>query len=179
MPAKQNLTAKVAAIRAEISDKRDQITHIKSAALPKAEMLERLDAWINASASAFDPAHALAGLWLPGEPIDLAASVRQVGPNTRADLSPALCWLAPDEIKARIRAELEPRCDDSAPRSIDREDVQVELQAELHALEISEEALIREAEAAGEPVHRRSDADPAIVLAHDKDLHPDKLELAA
>lgn len=179
MPAKQNLSTKIAAIRAEISAKRDQITHIKSAALPKAEMIQRLNDWIASSAAAFRPSYDLSGLFLEGEQIELAASTRTVGPTSRADLAPFACWLFGDLMRERITAELEPHCDDSAPRSTEREGAIEALQAELHRLEVREEALIREAEEAGEPVQRRRDADPAIVLAHDTDLHPDHLELAA
>lgn len=165
--AKPTITQQIASTRADRQQLLDRITYLAGAPLPVAEMRERVDAWIAHQAQRFDPAHQLRGLWRDGESSAMTANVTSSGILSHADLGPLFAWLAGDALEKALIEALEPYCDDSAPRSADRPEAIEALQREIHDLELKEETLIRQSEQTADPVMRRADADPAIVLQSD------------
>lgn len=164
------LTKQIEKIRSDRKQRLERIDYLRTAALPGAEMRERVEAWIAHEAQRFAPEHQLRGLWQDGETSTMAAPVNQHGILSQADLGPLFAWLAGDALEKALIEAMTPLCDDSAPRSAERPEAIEALEAEIRELEISEETLIREAEQAGETIERRADADPAIVLLADEAL---------
>ena len=91
--------------------------------------------------------------------------MRNSDASVLTDMAPMLCSLFGPELKARLGQAIESLPITPGPALKDRPARLQHLRDELDRLERGEERLIREAEAAGEPLERRGDARPEIVLA--------------
>lgn len=109
----------------------------------------------------------------------MAGLVRPTSGSPRLDLghvpealfAPWLATIAPDALRSfflgqvdDVYADRDDPPEDQRPAMIARLDTQV------LGLELTEEALVRQAEASGIPILRRGDADPRTVLAHNDAL---------
>lgn len=160
----QKLKSALATTSAELDAKRERITAIiaeldavDGASVDRAEIERRIDAAI-----ARAPSHDWPGLATPREAEWVGAF------NTFAARDPFAMFasIAPDALRAKLLQAAPagiPAADRGAKRSA--------LAAELEDAEVTEEVLCRAIESVGgATVPRRSDANPAIVLAHDHEL---------
>lgn len=79
-----------------------------------------------------------------------------------------LCWLLPDQVQQALATSLkaEYTAMPEPPLSTEaRDKALTDARKHLMDLEVAEETLIRDAESGGLPMARRSDANPAVVLA--------------
>lgn len=166
------LTASKAAteeINRGLSSIRDQILHLKAesrsienAAVQEEEALRRVDDWV--SLQSMDASEAFPN------PNHFARRHRSYAmPNVRIStaINALLAGQVAEEMKRRVKehyASLSVLSED------EREARSTALDRQLLDCELTEESIIRQAEAAALPVLRRSDADPRAVLAHDKVL---------
>ena len=137
--------------------------------LPAADALARLDAWIASQSASFGASQAARAFTDQGSRIDIleAQGLRNSDASVLTDLAPMLCALFGPELKARLGEAIKALPRAQGPALKDRPARLQHLRDELDKLERGEERLIREAEAAGEPLERRGDARPEIVLAID------------
>jgi hypothetical protein len=168
-------------LRASIVEKRQEIETLRRAPIPVGEALKAFDTWAaNRAEDAItrlrpehlvDPAHPAGELRLP----DFSARVE--GEFHRADdrADDLLFALIMATAMPAVRSIVEERLEQATagrPTLTRTERVEriAEAEAELLALELSEEATVRSLEAAGLPVERRADADPRAVLASESSL---------
>lgn len=90
---------------------------------------------------------------------------RTLPTHLKQDAQRMLCYFFGDRIKERLCAHA--KSAESGPTVAEVEERRTDLTAELRALEIEEERLIRQLEADGLEVLRRPDASPDIVLMPD------------
>lgn len=143
---------KVTRIRAQIQKLADDIHDIRNGMPPKEEALAAVDAHIQREAAkvTIRPSAFIGG---GGEVV----SAYPESPHSYA------CMFFPDVIRNRLCAEVETLYQGEVTITDDRK--QERLEAQLLELERQEEAVIREAAADGKCIPRRSDANPAVLLA--------------
>lgn len=148
---------------------RDQILHLKAearglgnSAVQEEEALRRVDEWVDVESRA-----SREGLPLPGYFAKRHGNYTM--PMCRIDTAIAaiVAQQVAEEMKRQVK---EHYASLSVPSEHEREARSVTLDRQLLDCELTEESIIRQAEAVGLPVLRRSDADPRAVLAHDKVL---------
>jgi hypothetical protein len=83
---------------------------------------------------------------------------------------PFLCWLQPDLVKKKLKALVAEQADPNGITEADRQARLARLEKTLVDLGRVEEATIEAAEAAGESIERRSEADYRCVLALSSEL---------
>jgi len=172
-PAKPTLAGSIAGMTAELGALREKIAALQArrdtletAPPTLAEELERLDALIAREAASYQPRYAIGGLFSrgPGRELEL------VGAGPGNTFTRALCFLAPDTVRAAIRKAVEARHAELAGAGLvpvaDAERVAelAKLAAELREAEQAEESIIVEAARHGITLERRGDLDPAIFL---------------
>nr|WP_313287029.1 hypothetical protein [Stenotrophomonas pavanii] len=142
---------KVTRIRAQIQKLADDIRDIRDGMPPKEEALAAVDAHIQREAAkvTIRPSAFIGG----GEVV----SAYPESPHAYA------CMFFPDVIRNRLCAEVEALYQGEVTITDDRK--QERLEGQLLELELQEEAVIREAAADGKCIPRRSDANPAVLLA--------------
>jgi|GEM_PF-2541966 len=157
----------VADVRAQIATVEDRIREVEKRPFSKADVLAK---------AAMDVArHADAGHTLLkraaqqaafGEDGDLFRFVAEP-----QDLRAVLSAVAGDALLSAYTAQVEARwADDAGLTDEERSAELVRLHGDLFDLELMEERVIREAEAAGIAIDRRKDQHPASILARDEDL---------
>ena len=169
------------AIESEITDLRERISAtqgeieaLREAPVPKVEYVQRVSDWIDTQAAAF-AVNAEFSVSPLREPFPRADHVgfgqlRVRGSDhgdsvAEADAAGLLCWLMGDAIKAKLsEAIAAAELPEGAPAA-DRPRLRRDLAAQLDRMEINEERLVVEAQAAGIEVQRRSDVRPEIVLS--------------
>jgi hypothetical protein len=173
-------TAKrVAGLRDKLAKLAAERSDLERAPAARAEALDRVDCFIEASAARYaPPVNAFVA------PVSDPASVRLIGVSRAAvatalagggrtavearfdQLEAALCALVPDAVRGAlvdaVDAHLAPD-PPGLPRA-ERAMKLAALDAKILAVEREEEQLIREARADGVRIDRRADADPAVVL---------------
>lgn len=175
--------------RANLDKVRDQIADayarrdaLAATALPVDEALAKVEEFVNGAAASFSSGDALVAQAIaPDRRIDSMVFSLPVRDGTDANLTPMLCWLYGDAIKAKARTEIERR---AAPEQTisgaERAQQLAAIDDELEQLGRDEEQLVASLEAAGEIVDRRDDADPAIILeareVADRDLGENRPE---
>ncbi|MFE8034571.1 hypothetical protein [Thiohalocapsa marina] len=153
------------AIRKRLEAARAELDALADLPLSAADARERIAEWVDAQAAQFAPERTAAMFQSPrmdSLPLRISA-YRENDVLSRVDTAPLLCWLAGDAIKAKLADALPEVAD--VPALADRPGIAERLREEIRALEIAEEIAVRRAEAAGESVTRRAEADPALVLA--------------
>jgi hypothetical protein len=163
---------RIAAMRADIAEIQSDMD-APQGMINADEAIERLKLWIGQRAKEFEEMH----LWSR-----LCAAPAYPGPNNRdfrpfafdsktptgnVDLTPLLCWLAGPTIADRAADMLRARIPEGALTSKEAAAHAAQRKARLRELEVAEELLIRESDSAGEPIPRRGDARPEIVLTED------------
>lgn len=167
MTSKISAASRLASLRDQIAAIRAEIEALPAQPLPVADALERLDHWITEQAARFDPGSAARAFTTTGAPGRvLAVQGLRTGENSVAtDLAPLFCALFTTEIRERLGAAIQAQTGTPGPRLADRPRALASREEELERLEVAEERLIRAAEVEGEPLARRPDATPSIVLA--------------
>lgn len=152
-----------------LSSIRDQILHLKAeargienAAVPEEEALRRVDDWVYLQSRDVSEA-------FPSPDRFAKRHKYYTMPDVRIStaISALLAGQVAEEMKRRVK---EHYASLRVPNEEEREVRSSALDRQLLDCELTEESIIRQAEAAGLPVLRRSDADPRAVLAHDKVL---------
>ncbi len=162
-------------VRAEIAGVREQIEALKAeqydlqhGPLPLSDVTERINALIDGQAADFDLEYNLSALTHAGRKLgdaDLFSVSVRPGPyeTGSGDLGPLLCALFGDAIKQRLTEFAKSLDLDGVPLA-ERPKLIAKLEKEIYALEVQEEALICQAEAAGIACPRHPDCSPAVVL---------------
>lgn len=156
-----NTTGDLAKLRNQIADLKQQRDRVASGRLTKAETIQRLNEFVDNEAAGFNAKDRFAN----------AASTSDATPSDitgfqvwKGDAGPLLCWLLGDAIKHRL-AELVEESNFPEGLSADKRPAAIKgLEARIYALEVEEEAIITDAEAAGMDIPRREDCDPRVVL---------------
>lgn len=168
-------------LRVQIRSVLDEISWIETSPPPKDEVKQRIAAAVDREAARFLEQAQLGDLVHRGEISELlslrGASQLIAGGSVASatlELAPVLSFLFQETIKARLCEALDKSLVDysEGPATDDRSALLQSARDRLHALEVEEENLVLEAEAAGIEIHRRADANPAIVLsAHEVSLY--------
>lgn len=168
MTSKLPNAARLEAVRARVSQTQAEIEALPAQPLPVADAIARLDAWIAAKSELFD--HGTAARAFATDRALLGGVLAAQGVKTAesavtTDLAPVLCALFGTEIRERLSAAIQAQTRAAGPSLAERPATLAALRAELERLEREEERIIRDSESAGEPLARRPDASPAVVLA--------------
>ena len=160
---------RLAELRDKIISTQAELATLPDQPLPAADALARLDAWIASEAARFDPTQAARSFTDQVTRINIleAQGLRNSDASVLTDMAPMLCSLFGPEIRARLGEAIKALPLTPGPALKDRPARLQHLRDELDRLERGEERLIREAEAAGEPLERRGDARPELVLLPD------------
>lgn len=175
-----SLEKNIQKLREQIQQLKEEIQWVTEAPVTREEWKERVTSWVEGMAAKADrTSSAMLSLRSANTKVVRAAdlleiqtSVAQVAGLTTVrplefSIAPHLTWLLGDAIKAAMLAKVEtidyvPGLPMSErPARLDQ------LTKQLRVLEEKEEALICEAEASQQPIFRRSDIDPAVVLNYD------------
>lgn len=172
------LSKRLADLRAAIAAAQADLAALPGRPLPAAEAVARFNQWADSQAQAFDARRQAAALCQPRADTTfsdlLSLTARDIRPHlSAADAGPLVCWLMGDTIKKKMAAEIEGLDLSDALPAASRGAELRRLTLELERLEIAEEVLIRQLEAAGEHVRRRDEARIDIVLAPDAELAGD------
>jgi hypothetical protein len=157
LPDGQTLDAALAAARAEVKSLRGRLVAVKAAPLPREDQCELAVEHVVRLGQAARPAVGIVGDKLRvGFRGDMAAA---------DDVLALLCWAMPEAVCAALEREIaaQPARADALPAS-ERMRRVAELEAQLLELETREEALLKQAAAAGQDIVRRPDADVRAVL---------------
>ena len=168
MTSKIPNASRLASLRDQITAIRAEIERLPQQALPIPDAMDRLDHWIAENSARFDPSQAARAFITERGPLGRVLAVQGLKTSENAvatDLAPLLCSLFGAEIRERLGAAIQAQTGTPGPRLADRPRALSSRTEELERLEIAEERLIRTAEAEGEPLARRADATPSIVLA--------------
>lgn len=169
--ASKSLPRRITELREQIKHLRTERNQLPGALLPKADAIRAAHQWVDELAAQFNaPYRATEFAQIGGTRKLLTISAIGKGELTKdVELAPMLAWLMGDELKAKLASALDGLEEDGIPAA-DRPELMARLDADIRALEIAEEQLIRESESAGEPIQRRTDAEPELVLAPDDAL---------
>lgn len=159
------------ALRAEISAKRSEITRTMRAPRPVEDALAAFDAYADAASTLAVDRVGVEYLAQPGNSGGLRLPIVRMPGQAAPDLTDAvetvlglLLLASRDTIRGVIEGQLRDLAEGRETLAQDaREDRLATLDGELRALEMAEEAMVRQLEAAGLPVSRRPDA-PALAL---------------
>ncbi|QND58224.1 hypothetical protein [Mesorhizobium huakuii] len=161
--ASVEVTEGLDALRAEISDLKAKRNQVESTPVPKQEALKRLDAFLaqlGERAERFFYAQVFTQREDYRPPAILPSNMGEV----------ALGFAAP-LLRERVAALIsESYGTGDGPSTEAHRQIVTKLDADIFELELAEEALVRNAEAAGIEILRRADADPRAVLASDDSL---------
>lgn len=172
---RDDLAAQLAELREQISEARGRLELCSEGALPKADYLQRLHAWIDGRAAEFERGleFQTSALRTPDAregPHFGLLPVRGAGAASfevvaAADASGLICWHAGSALKDRLAKVIEAAPYQEGPPLAERARLRREVDAELNGLELAEEKLICEAEEVGLDLPRRPDVRPEIVLS--------------
>ena len=174
-----NLETDLSRLREQIARIRHELSALDDDALPPAEWRERLLAWVDREAAAFDERARFeltsARVLYNGHQTEVTALDLTVRPGIGDDLARVsgagiLCWLMRDTLVAKIDAIVaETDYEFGLPLS-ERPARRRKLQEQLDRIEAEEEFLIRALETAGREIDRRPDARPELVLSWPESL---------
>jgi hypothetical protein len=166
------IESELADLRERIAETNERLATLEDAPVPKSEYQQRVSQWIDRQAANFRPEYAVSPLRDVRPRFDeVELGLLPVrGSNTgesiaSADAGPLVCWLMGDAIKAKLAETIANADLPEGPPSAERPALRRKLEAELRELELREEALIVDAEAAGFSIPRRPDADAAVILS--------------
>lgn len=174
------LLKEVQKLREQIQQLKEEIEWVATAPVTREEFKERVLSWVDGKAARAEKSEiGLMQLRSANPHTVMHADVLGVGTRTvniagRTDvlpiefsIAPQLTWLLGDTIKETLLAKVEAMDYVPGLPMSERPERLAQLRQELRTLEEKEEALICESEASSQPVYRRSDADPAVVLSYD------------
>ena len=157
---------KLAEIRVQIADLKHSLETSKTAALPLVDVEASINATVDTWASKFD-ADWLGRCFVIPEAIMTPESVETACAGEEGKLAIILAWNDPAGLKQKLIAAARPYAANKGMAQQDRPAFLRKQEAQLFKLETEEEVLVCQLEADGLEVFRRTDADPAIVLATD------------
>lgn len=174
-------TQDIAKLRAEIERCREEIDWLKEAPVTKDELKSRAREYYQVLADRFDAPRRLGQLANPAAGIvEVDAMFRisakvfihgqlDVTSADSNDAGPMLAWVMGETLVQRMHAEIDRLDYRPGPPMAERPARLAALKATLRALEQQEEALILRTEETSVYIPRRTDADPAVILAYDPD----------
>ncbi len=168
MTSKIAAATRLASLRDQIAAIRAEIERLPQQPLPIPDAMDRLDHWIAENSARFDPSQAARAFSTERGPLGRVLAVQGLKTSENAvatDLAPLICSLFGTEIREKLGAAIQAQTGTPGPRLADRPAHEAALRGELDNLERQEEQIIRDSESAGEPLARRPDASPAVVLA--------------
>jgi hypothetical protein len=165
--------------RATLRERRDQIT---VAAVPPDVAIARAQGIVDAHVAGYR--ERMAPIWVTAVRPDfdaaridrahfLGANLAGTVQQDQGRLAELVAVTAPDTFKSLMAETIRAAyaASEGMPAA-ERVAAIAELDAAIAALELEEERLVRELEDVGHPVVRRSDADPALVVAASLETHP-------
>lgn len=171
---------RIETLQGKLADALSRRDAIEAAPLPATEAKARIDEHVDGAAAAFAPNVMVAQAMSPDSMINESPfrtpilSAQGAAPEgggpidvsvPSLDLLPMLAWTMGDTIKAQLHAAIDARIDgDQALTTEQRAEQLATIDAELEKLGREEEDLIAGIEAAGEPIERRGDAEPRVIL---------------
>lgn len=174
--AMSRVKAELDGIRSKIRDLVDELDVLQAAPVAAEEAIERLDVKIRGEALRFEHGRASLGAMVH-ERYDLEAVfgsslVPGGGGGVPCLTIGALCWLAPDLVRERLRTELRRQWDGNPPGlpAKERRAHAAEIKRRIRELERQEETLIVEAESIGLPLDRRGDVSAEVFLEASDDV---------
>ena len=165
--------AELASIRAKLASAIDQLAALPSSLLPVEDAIARAEQWVDEQAAQFNAGGMVATFCTPAARPDQfdVSSLARGGVHAVAEIGPYFCWAIGDVIKDKLNSAIKAHPPiNPGPPAKDRPAIKARLEAEIERLERLEEIAVRDAEAAAEPVARRGDARPEIVLLPDSIL---------
>ena len=173
---------KINKLREEIQQVNEELKWLKESPITKEEFKARVVDWVQIAANNADDAERrLTYLRHPDASAHRSAMLEI---STRAhipggthptvapvefSIAPQLTWLFGEQIKQTLLAKIDAMDYVPGLPLAERPARRQQLLQNRRVLEEKEEALICESEEANAPVYRRAEADPAVVLAYDKD----------
>ncbi|MEG2280217.1 MAG: hypothetical protein RSB86_11185 [Comamonas sp.] len=173
---------KINKLREEIQQVNEELKWLEDSPITKEEFKARVVEWVRVETNnAEDVDRRLAYLRHPDASAHRSAMLEI---STRAhvpggthptiapvdfSIAPQLAWLFGDQIKQTLLAKVDAMDYVPGLPLAERPARRKQLEQNRRVLEEKEEALICESEEANTPVHRRADADPAVVLGYEKD----------
>ncbi len=173
---------KINKLREEIQQVNEELKWLKESPITKDEFKARVVDWVQiATNNADDAERRLTHLRHPDASAHHSAMLKI---STRAhvpggehptvapvefSIAPQLTWLFGEQIKQSLLAKVDAMDYVPGLPLAERPARRQQLLQNRRVLEEKEEALICESEEANAPVYRRAEADPAVVLAYDKD----------
>lgn len=177
--ADESVLAAIDRLRREIAVSQAEISRIKSAPLPLAEIKAAIASQVDAMAAAGQPRVQVLGTtvevaWPDLPPVPLPEPVYSPGSASRL-----ACWLHRDRLLAELVADL-PEDSPHAIASADRPGLLREIESRVYGLEISEEKLIMHARGQGlDGVQRRAAASCWAILFTEADDEQEAVREAA
>jgi hypothetical protein len=161
------LQREVDTLRGQIEKLTIERESLLEAPIPKAEAMARVDEWISNARERFNSGILHAFTAREGGQVTplIRSSITGGGHVTFGHVEEVLLAVVPDAIRGVLESELDryyarrPGITDDA-----REGRLAEIEEELFVLEINEEQLITRAEAIGQYIPRRADADPRALV---------------
>lgn len=173
---------KISKLREQIQQVNEELKWLDESPVTQEEHKARVAEWVQAitnNAQDFD--NSLAALRRPNAKVHNSSMLKvstmvhvpggthPTVAQVNLSLASPLAWLFGDQIKEALLAKVEAMDYVPGLPMAERPARRKQLLQNLRVLEEKEEALICESEEANAPVYRRGDADPAVVLAYDKD----------
>lgn len=152
-------------IRQQINAKRSELHALASMPLTPPEVEARVDGLIADWAEQFDTSWLGRQIAAPGP---LASDDDLLGvamAGSRVKPAPLLATLMPAELRRLMVDAAMEHAGVASPTEAERISRQREIEQALHELEIDEERVVCQLEAAGVEVFRRPDADPSVILS--------------
>lgn len=173
---------KITKLREQIQQVKEELKWLDESPVTLEEYKARVAEWVTImSNNAQDFDNSLAALRRPNAAAHKSSMLKvstrvHVPGGTHPTIAPLdislaspLAWLFADQIKQALLAKVDAMDYVPGLPMAERPARRKQLLQNLRVLEEKEEALICESEEANAPVYRRGDADPAVVLAYDKD----------
>lgn len=179
--AADQVRAEADALRERIESLKVEREGLQRGYLPKPECIERTHQMVDSYAGRFEAqgveyhlSEQLRPCGAPGHSGLFKYEINSVSGfdyRQTLDLGGLLCFCMGDTIKAKLAETIKAMEFDEGPPAAERPELIKALDKQILDLERKEEALIREAEAAGIKLLRHPDANPAVVLELREDTH--------
>jgi hypothetical protein len=176
---KLHMAAKLDEVRGQIKECDDESHWLQNSPFPLSDALENIDRFVasrdtfsgmavffsDLPSSSYSNPLAVKGQTDNNSPLHVVNGMVAGSHPVNVDLSSVLCALFPDTVKAALVEQAKRHAEqiDAGPPKAERPELIQAAKQRRHALEVGEEALISQAEAAGlEGFYRRYEFNPAI-----------------